>query len=109
MTRALFAITLAVGTPGWAHAAESLAVHVRVTAPAAPTKEAQEQLRQKSEAAQKVYVDLQQALKKQYGKDPEKWPPDQRSECQAAHDAFMEAQRNEAIQPIPGLFEISSQ
>ena len=92
MTRVLFAATLAITASGWSHAGEPLAIHVIGAAAKAPTKEAQEQLRQKSEAAQKVYTDLQEGLKKQHGKDPEKWPDHERAECQAAHDAFMEAQ-----------------
>lgn len=94
MTRvmlALLAMTLAVAGPRGLQAAD-LAVHVTGATPKAPTKEAQEQLRLKKEALHQPYVDLQAALSKQYGKDPAKWPADKRAECQAAHDAFFEAQ-----------------
>jgi len=90
--RVILATMLACGAAGWGESAEPFAVHVKSSTPKAPTKEAAEELRQRSEAARTAYADLEEALKKQHGKDPEKWPADERGKCQAAHDAFLEAQ-----------------
>lgn len=94
MMRSLFALTMAFVATSASHAGEPLAIHVAGTVAKAATKADQDELQHKSAAARTAYFDLQEALKKQFGKDPEKWPADKRAECEQAHDAFFEAQTN---------------
>jgi hypothetical protein len=51
-------------------------------------------LKDKKDAARKVYDDMTEALRKQYGKKPEAWPADKLEEWRIAHDTFFEAQTN---------------
>src|SRR5262245_6283513 len=92
MNRTIATGVLILASGVWAAGSEPLAVHVTGSIARAATKEAAEPLRQKSEAARKAYGDLEEGLKKQYGKKPEAWPADKQEQLQAARDAFMEAQ-----------------
>jgi hypothetical protein len=87
---ATFALALAVALP--AVAGEPLAVHVTGSTPKSPSKAAQEELRAKKDALRTAWKDLDEALRKQHGKNPEAWPAEKRDELQVAHDAFFEAQ-----------------
>lgn len=75
-----------------ATAADQTAVFVTSPPVKASTKEAQEALRQKSNAAKDVFKPLDESLRKQYGKKQETWPPEKQEVWRAAHDAFYEAQ-----------------
>ena len=91
MTRVAVALALTLATTGLAAAQEPLAVHVAGSPAKAATKEGEAQLKEKKDAARKVYADLQEAFKKQYGKNMEKWPEDKQDEIEKARDAFLEA------------------
>jgi hypothetical protein len=84
--------TLALALAPLAAAADQPAVFVTSVPVKAPTKEAQEALRQKSNAAKEVFKPLDESLRKQYGKKQEAWPPEKQEQWRAAHDAFYEAQ-----------------
>ena len=92
MTRIAVAFALTLATAGLAAAQEPLAVYVQGSSAKAATKEGEAQLKEKKDAARKVYADLQDALKKQYGKNMEAWPEDKQEQFAAARDAFLEAQ-----------------
>ena len=92
MTRFAVAFALTLATAGLVSAQEPLAVHVAGTSAQATTKEGEAQLKDKRDAARKAYADLQESLKKQYGKNVEKWPEDKQDEFEKARDAFLEAQ-----------------
>jgi hypothetical protein len=91
MTRAAVVLALTLATTGLAAAQEPLAVHVAGSPAKAATKEGEAQLKEKKDAARKVYADLQEAFKKQYGKNMEKWPEDKQDEIEKTRDAFLEA------------------
>ena len=87
---AVAGLALALATP--AVAGEPLAVHVTSSTPMSPTKAMQEELRAKKDALRTTHTNMDEAYRKQYGKDPESWPADKREELLAARDAFFEAQ-----------------
>lgn len=84
-------LALALAGAG-AVSAEQAAVFVTGVPVKAPDKAAEAALKEKSDAARKVYEDLSESLKKQFGKKPEAWPAEKLEEWQVAHDAFFEAQ-----------------
>lgn len=92
MTRAAVVLALTLAAAPLALAEEPLAVHVVGSTPKATTKEGEAQLKEKKDAARKVYADLQEGLKKQYGKKVESWPEDKQDDFEKARDAFLEAQ-----------------
>jgi hypothetical protein len=75
-----------------APAPDTLSVHVRGARLAPMSKESQAQLKQKVDAARQARDELEEAARKQFGKDPEKWPVDKREAVQAAHETFMQEQ-----------------
>jgi hypothetical protein len=75
-----------------ATAADQTAVFVTSVPVKALDKAAESALRAKSDAARTTYKDLEESLKKQFGKKQEAWPADKQAEYRAAHDAFFEAQ-----------------
>src|SRR4029453_9548 len=79
MTRAAVVFALTLATTGLAAAQEPLAVYGPASPPKAATKEGEAQLKEKKDAARKVYADLQESLKKQYGKKVESWPEDKQA------------------------------
>jgi hypothetical protein len=92
MTRVAVAAATLLFTAGLAAAQESLVVHVAGSSARAATKEGEAQLKEKKDAARKVYADLQEALKKEYGKKEEAWPEDKQDQLAAARDAYLESQ-----------------
>ena len=92
MTRVVVAFALTLVIAGRVAAQEPLVVHVAGSSPKATTKEGEAQLKDRKDAARKAYVDLQDSLKKQYGKKIEAWPADKQDKLGAARDAFIEAQ-----------------
>jgi hypothetical protein len=92
MTRVAVALALTLATAGPAAAQEPLAIHVAGSAAKAATKEGEAQLKEKKDAARKIYADLQESLKKQYGKNMDNWPAGKQDEFGAVRDAFLEAQ-----------------
>jgi hypothetical protein len=86
-------LALALAAAG-AMAAEPSAVFVTGVPVKGPDKAAEAALKEKSDAARKVYQDLSEALKKQFGKKQEAWPADKQEEWRVAHDVFFEAQTN---------------
>ena len=91
MTHAAVALVLTLAAASLPAAPEPLAVHVAGSTPKATTKEGEAQLKEKKDAASKSFLDLQNGLKKQYGKKMDAWPADKQAELGAARDAFIEA------------------
>jgi hypothetical protein len=73
-------------------AADQTAVFVTSVPVKTLDKAAEAALRAKSDAARTTYRNLEESLKKQFGKKQEAWPADKQAEYRAAHDAFFEAQ-----------------
>ena len=85
--------TLAVAlAAGAAAGADQSAVFVTGVPVQAATKEAEAALRARSDAARKPFMELDESLRKQFGKKQEAWPADKQDQWRAAHDAFFEAQ-----------------
>jgi hypothetical protein len=88
---AVIAVVLLAPAPE-AAAQDTLSVHVRGVKLAPMSKETEVQLKQKVDAARQARDELEEAGRKQFGKDPEKWPAEKREAVQAAHETFVQAQ-----------------
>lgn len=91
MTRMLTAVVLTLGVTA-SSAAQELAVHLTAGTARQVTREEDRQLEAKFRDAQKIYEEVEKALKKQHGKNPEAWPEAQQEDLRVARDASAQAQ-----------------